>query len=100
MQEQRNGATLLKRVKRQAAETVERVESGLYQKVYDYRKEEIKKFYPDSNEIIAKNAALNLLEQQKEEDMMKYQKAKKFLERIEEEIEPIRKGETSTKKAS
>lgn len=100
MQEnQKSGSALLKKVKKEAAETVRRVESGLYQKVYDHRRAEINKFYSDISEIVAKNAALNLLKQQREEDMVKYQKAKKFLEKTEEEIRP-ESSTSSTKKVS
>jgi len=77
-----NEEKLLKRLKKEARETIDRVESGLYEKVYNYRREEIIKLYPDENEDVAKNAALKILEQMREEDMDKYDKAKEFLERI------------------
>ena len=77
-----NEEKLLKKVKREALETIERVENGLYEKVYSYRKQEIEKFYADENETIAKNAALRLLEEIKEEDMAKYAKAKNFIKSL------------------
>jgi len=77
-----NEEKLLKKVKREAPETIERVENGLYEKVYSYRKQEIEKFYADENETIAKNAALRLLEEIKEEDMAKYAKAKNFIKSL------------------
>lgn len=79
-----NEEKLLKRLKKEAGETIERVESGLYEEVYNYRRKEIIKFYPDENEDVARNAALKILEQMKEEDMAKYNKAKEFLKRLKE----------------
>lgn len=87
-----NEEKLLKKLKREASETIERVESGLYDKVYNYRKSEIEKFYSDESEEVAKNAAIRILEQNKEEDMLIYQKAKSFLQRHqkpEEKIKPV-----------
>lgn len=85
-----NEEKLLKKLKREASETIERVESGLYNKVYDYRKNEIEKFYSDESEEVARNAALRILEQNKEEDMLKYEKAKLFLQRLQEPEEKIK----------
>jgi carbamate kinase len=83
-----NGEKMLKKIKKEAMETIQRVEGGLYDKVYNHRKKEIENFYSEENDEVAKNTALGLLEQIKEEDMAKYKKAKKFLERLlsEEEL--------------
>lgn len=79
-----NEEKLLKRMKRRATEVIERVESGLYDEVYNYRKREIENLYSDENEIVARKAALRMLEQMKVEDMATYQKAKEFLNRLKQ----------------
>lgn len=78
-----NEEKLLKKLKREAAKIIREVESGLYDRMYDFHKKEIEDFYDDSDKV-ARDQMLILLEQDKQTIMEKYKNAKLLLERIPE----------------
>ena len=73
----------LRRMKRAAEKVVTLVEDGLLKKSIFYRKDN-KNQYPEEEEIVAREAALLILEQEYIEDIQKYQRCKRFLKRIED----------------
>jgi hypothetical protein len=74
----------LRRMKRAAEKVVTLVEDGLLEKEYLLQKKIIKNQYPEEEEIVAREAALLILEQEYIEDIQKYQRCKRFLKRIED----------------
>lgn len=74
----------LRRMKRVAEKVVTLVEDGLLEKEYLLQKKIIKNQYPEEEEIVAREAALLILEQEYIEDIQKYQRCKRFLKRIED----------------
>lgn len=74
----------LRRMKRAAEKMVTLVEDGLLEKEYLLQKKIIKNQYPEEEEIVAREAALLILEQEYIEDIQKYQRCKRFLKRIED----------------
>ncbi|MGI6348179.1 MAG: hypothetical protein ACOXZ1_03250 [Patescibacteria group bacterium] len=74
----------LRRMKRAAEKVVTLVEDGLLEKEYLLQKKIIKNQYPEEGEIVAREAALLILEQEYIEDIQKYQRCKRFLKRIED----------------
>lgn len=71
-------------MKRAAEKVVTLVEDGLLKKEYLLQKKIIKNQYPEEEEIVAREAALLILEQEYIEDIQKYQRCKRFLKRIED----------------
>lgn len=71
-------------MKRAAEKVVTLVEDGLLEKEYLLQKKIIKNQYPEEEEIVAREAALLILEQEYIEDIQKYQRCKRFLKRIED----------------
>ncbi len=74
---------LLRKMQKTAEKVVTLVEKGLLEKEYLLQQEMIKNQYPEEEEVVARNAALLMLEQDYNEDIQKYQHCKKLLKRIE-----------------